>query len=84
MSEGQTAEFTCVSTNSHAIITWTTTPNVGLVTPMNSNQPSGGRRSVLRFVALANNNHTTVACIITDTKTSTFITHQGKLLVQGT
>ena len=83
VSEGQTAEFTCVTTNSHAIITWTTTPNVGLVTPINSNQHNGGRRSVLNFNVLAKNNHTTVRCIITDTQTLTSITHQGELLVQG-
>ena len=83
VSEGQTAEFTCVTTNSHAIITWTTTPNVGPVTPINSNQPSGGRRSVLRFNTLAKNNHTIVRCIITDTQTYTSTTHQGELLVQG-
>ena len=69
VSESQTAEFTCVTTNSHAIISWTTTPNVGSVTPINSNQPSGGRRSVLKFVALAKHNHTTVRCIITSCHT---------------
>ena len=39
VSEGQTAEFTCVTTNSHVIITWITTPNVGLVTPIKAINP---------------------------------------------
>lgn len=82
VSEGQTAEFTCVSTNGHATITWTTEPNVELVTRMNSNLPSGGTKSLFKFKALAKNNHTTVTCFIFYSETNSVINH-GLLLVQG-
>lgn len=84
VSEGQLAEFTCITTNSGAVITWSIIPpEVGSTTRTDSTPSSGGKKSVLRFTAFADNNQTTVRCVVTDINTLLSNIFQGVLLVQG-
>ena len=83
VSIGQLVNFTCATTNSQNIITWSTIPNIDTATTALQSLPGGGKRSVLSFTALLDHNTTTVRCIVTDPNTAASTIYSALLLVQG-
>ena len=83
VSIGQLVNFTCATTNSHDIITWSTNPNIDTITIALQSLPDGGKISVLSFTALLEHNNTTVRCIVTDLNTAVSTVNSALLLVQG-
>ena len=80
---GKIVKFNCATTNSQDIITWSTTPNIGIATVATQLFPDGGRRSVLSFTALLEHGNTIVRCIVTDINTVVSTIHSALVLVQG-
>ena len=83
VSIGQLVNFTCATTNSQDIITWSTNPNIDTATTALQSLPGGGKRSVLSFTALLQHNSATVRCIVTDPNTAAGTINIALLLVQG-
>ena len=76
-------EFICATANNDDIITWSTIPDVGSITPLTTNLPGSGKRSMLTFTALLEHSNTVVRCIVTDPITATSAIKSALLLVQG-
>ena len=83
VSIGQLVDFTCATTNSQDIITWSTIPNIDTATTALQSLPGGGIRSVLSFTALLEHSDTTVRCIVTDPNTAAGTVKSALVLVQG-
>ena len=83
VSIGQPVNFTCATTNSQDIITWSTIPNIDTATTALQSLPGGGIRSVLSFTALLEHSDTTVRCIVTDPNTAAGTIKSALVLVQG-
>ena len=83
VSIGQLVDFTCATTNSQDIITWSTIPNIDTASTALQSLPGGGIRSVLSFTALLEHSDTTVRCIVTDPNTAAGTINTALLLVQG-
>ena len=83
VSVGQVVDFTCATTNSQDIITWSTIPNIYTATTALQSLPGGGTRSVLSFTALLEHSNTIVRCIFTDPNTAASTINSALLLVQG-
>ena len=83
VSIGQPVNFTCATTNSPDIITWSTIQNIGIATTALQSLPDGGIRSVLSFTALIEHSDTTVRCIVTDPNTAVSTIYSALLFVQG-
>ena len=74
-------EFTCATNNSDVGISWSTIPDVGLITSV-THDTGAGIHSVMRFFASADHSGTTVLCIVSGTGPLATI-KDALLLVQG-
>ena len=81
VSEGKMVEFYCATPDSGVTLSWSTTPNVGTTTRSDSNFPSGGKQSVLNFIATAQHNNTNITC--NAVKVPSAFQSTALLLVQG-
>ena len=82
VSAGQTVELACAAASSADIITWSpgniqsTTTNIEFLS-------GGGKRSLLKFTALVDNNNTMIKCLVTDHNTNISTINSAYLLVQS-
>ena len=83
VSAGHMVKFTCATEKNGDIITWSTVPDVGLVTPLTTGLPGGRLLSALAFTALPDHSNTIVRCIVTDPNTGISTIKSALLLVQG-
>ena len=77
---GQEVVFTCATTNSGSILTWSTMPTIATTKQDTETLPGGGKRAFLNLTASEEHN-TIVTCVIVTGTTAT--THSALLLVQG-
>ena len=82
VSEGKMVEFTCATPDTGVTLAWTITPNVGAITPVDTDLPGGGKQSVLSFTATAQHNNTLITCLAVN-GTTNGNQSTALLLVQG-
>ena len=81
VSVWQEVVFTCATTNSGSILTWSTMPTIAATKQTTETLPGGGKRTFLNLTASEEHNNTIVTCVIVTGTTAT--THPALLLVQG-